>query len=210
MTYIELLRDPRWQRKRLEIFQRDGWTCQECGATDRTLNVHHRRYQRGKAPWEAEDQNLVTLCELCHERVTQLTREASARLGSLSLEALEQTVGALRGSGGAPSATFTTAPVRPAARAYLAHMRREIASIDFWREYQTPVDQMVRMTIETDNPLLDYLVDEALPDPATIDLAQWCQRLLQVALSIARVFIEKRREMLGVEPSEHDHPQGPA
>lgn len=64
--YREQLQDPRWQKKRLEIFQRDHWTCQECGRTDRTLHVHHRYYITGLAPWEYPDYSLVTYCDECH------------------------------------------------------------------------------------------------------------------------------------------------
>jgi len=65
-SYIDLLRDPRWQRKRLEILQRDGFTCQECGAIEKPLHVHHKVYQRGKKPWEYDGGSLTTLCEDCH------------------------------------------------------------------------------------------------------------------------------------------------
>lgn len=64
--YIELLKDPRWQKKRLEIFERDKWTCTECLSKDHTLHVHHLRYEYGKMPWEAIDDDLTTLCEGCH------------------------------------------------------------------------------------------------------------------------------------------------
>lgn len=47
MTYKEKLKDPRWQKKRLEIFDRDGWKCVECGDKDSTLNVHHIFYLSG-------------------------------------------------------------------------------------------------------------------------------------------------------------------
>jgi hypothetical protein len=67
-SYGELLRDPRWQRKRLEIMQRDGFGCAECRSATRTLNVHHRYYEKGRAPWEYPDAAFVTLCEDCHER----------------------------------------------------------------------------------------------------------------------------------------------
>lgn len=67
-TYAELLKDPRWQRVRLRVFERDGWACQECGDTKTTLNVHHRQYRRGLKPWEYNDGELVTLCRPCHYR----------------------------------------------------------------------------------------------------------------------------------------------
>lgn len=63
--YRKKLQDPRWQRKRLEIFERDEWTCQECGATDKPLHVHHLEYHRCQ-PWEYHESKLVTLCEDCH------------------------------------------------------------------------------------------------------------------------------------------------
>lgn len=40
-SYAEKLRDPRWQKKRLKIFERDGWACQDCRSTTNTLNLHH-------------------------------------------------------------------------------------------------------------------------------------------------------------------------
>lgn len=69
-TYSEKLRDPRWQRKRLEIFQRDSFACRSCGSTSMELQVHHRFYLRGLEPWEYDNDALATLCRPCHESVT--------------------------------------------------------------------------------------------------------------------------------------------
>ncbi|MFH2058397.1 MAG: HNH endonuclease [Pseudomonadota bacterium] len=66
-TYQEKLKDPRWQKKRLEILERDGWSCQRCGDDESMLVVHHRRYFPGKEPWEYENKILITLCENCHD-----------------------------------------------------------------------------------------------------------------------------------------------
>jgi hypothetical protein len=62
-------RDSRWQKKRLEIMERDNWTCKSCGATGEgvTLNVHHAYYESGKMPWEYEEGMLVTWCDKCHK-----------------------------------------------------------------------------------------------------------------------------------------------
>lgn len=65
-VYAEKLKDPRWQKKRLEIMARDGFMCHKCGSTTNTLHVHHMLYHPGKEPWEAPDCDLVTLCEWCH------------------------------------------------------------------------------------------------------------------------------------------------
>lgn len=67
-TYSEKLRDPRWQRVRLEVFERDGWACTSCGDTATTLHVHHKLYESEKEPWEYPLDTLLTLCEPCHNR----------------------------------------------------------------------------------------------------------------------------------------------
>lgn len=69
-TYSEKLRDPRWQKKRLEILGRDEFCCQLCFDSKSTLHVHHRFYRAGLDPWEYEANALVTLCEYCHEEET--------------------------------------------------------------------------------------------------------------------------------------------
>ena len=69
-SYSQKLRDPRWQKRRLEILNRDDFRCQVCGAEDQTLHVHHRRYQSD--PWESPDEDLETLCETCHSRINDI------------------------------------------------------------------------------------------------------------------------------------------
>ena len=64
MTYQEKLKDPRWQKKRLQILERDDWVCQCCESKEKTLTVHHIIYHNN--PWDAKDDELQTLCEKCH------------------------------------------------------------------------------------------------------------------------------------------------
>jgi hypothetical protein len=66
-SYSELLRDPRWQKTRLKIMERDKFQCQRCGSAEKTLNVHHKKYIKNRAPWDYTDDFLVTLCEDCHK-----------------------------------------------------------------------------------------------------------------------------------------------
>jgi hypothetical protein len=73
--YLEKLRDPRWQKRRLEILQRDGWRCDCCGDAEHTLNVHHEYYERGREPWDYPDDALRALCETCHASETAVQRE---------------------------------------------------------------------------------------------------------------------------------------
>ena len=65
--YFELYKDPRWQKLRLEILERDEWTCKNCNNKKGTLHVHHKYYEKNKKPWEYNNKSLVTLCNDCHE-----------------------------------------------------------------------------------------------------------------------------------------------
>ena len=80
IEYREKLKDPRWQKKRLEVFQRDDFTCQKCGDKTRVLNVHHRHYKPQADPWEYFDFELVTLCEDCHKYETEFFQQALTEL----------------------------------------------------------------------------------------------------------------------------------
>jgi len=66
-SYAEKLKDPRWQKKRLEILERDEWKCMSCGDKENTLHVHHIFYFPGKEPWDVHNGFLITLCEKCHK-----------------------------------------------------------------------------------------------------------------------------------------------
>ena len=77
-SYGEKLMDPRWQKKRLRILERDEFTCQRCMDSESTLHVHHHRY-RGE-PWEVDDSWLVTLCADCHEIETESRKEQGKEL----------------------------------------------------------------------------------------------------------------------------------
>lgn len=68
MKYSDKLRDPRWQKKRLKILERDEWACRGCFDSENTLVVHHLRYLPDKEPWDYPDGLLLTLCEECHRQ----------------------------------------------------------------------------------------------------------------------------------------------
>lgn len=81
-TYWEKLKDPRWQQKRLEIMERDEFTCRHCSSKDKTLNVHHSYYRKGADPWDYESRLLITLCEDCHGSLTDELKEVSEFMSS--------------------------------------------------------------------------------------------------------------------------------
>lgn len=63
-SYGDKLKHPKWQRRRLEVLQRDNFTCTICGDTESTLHVHHEVYSG--EPWDAPLDKLKTVCEDCH------------------------------------------------------------------------------------------------------------------------------------------------
>lgn len=43
-SYSEKLKDPRWQKKRLEVMESNEFCCEMCGDNESTLHVHHKEY----------------------------------------------------------------------------------------------------------------------------------------------------------------------
>jgi hypothetical protein len=78
--YAEKLKDPRWQKKRLEVFQRDNFTCRRCYDNSKTLHCHHLYYDPRKDPWDYSLQFLMTLCEECHQEETERREFQEQRL----------------------------------------------------------------------------------------------------------------------------------
>jgi len=91
--YYELLKDPRWQKKRLEIFERNNWECENCGSRDKPLHIHHSYYEKGLAPWEYSDENLHCLCEDCHKKAQDFKMLLQRQIGKLDFADLEQLYG---------------------------------------------------------------------------------------------------------------------
>lgn len=91
-TYFEKLKDPRWQKRRLEIMQKAKFACEKCGDEDAPLHIHHRIYRKGKQPWEYSDDELECLYEVCHmdaehDRDTVAEAMADPRVASFLIPA---------------------------------------------------------------------------------------------------------------------------
>lgn len=92
-TYWEQLRHPRWQKKRLEILRLHEFACSHCGATEKTLNVHHAYYEKGLAPWGYPDESLHCLCEDCHRETQDNLKLLQRQLGRIGLADVERLYG---------------------------------------------------------------------------------------------------------------------
>jgi hypothetical protein len=73
--YSEKYKDPRWQKKRLEVLEKANWKCRDCGSSTATLHVHHSYYVAGRNPWEYPERTMMCLCEECHSDVHQNRNE---------------------------------------------------------------------------------------------------------------------------------------
>lgn len=85
-TYSELLRDPRWQKVRLKKLESSNWCCERCFDSETTLNVHHKRYVKGRMPWEYDERELAVLCETCHEGEHEEKDARTALLARLAVD----------------------------------------------------------------------------------------------------------------------------
>ncbi len=79
-SYSEKLKDPRWQKRRLKVLEKHRWTCEDCGGTASTLEVHHCYYITGRQPWEYDDDLLMCLCSCCHQQRQTWERSAHVQL----------------------------------------------------------------------------------------------------------------------------------
>lgn len=68
--YTHNLKNGDWQKKRLEIFNRDGFRCRNCNSKD-ALCVHHILYEH-TLPWLTQDKYLISLCDQCHKKEENL------------------------------------------------------------------------------------------------------------------------------------------
>ena len=58
-----------WEKKRLEILERDNYECQRCkekGGFSPATCVHHIKHLKDRPDLALDDDNLVSLCDACH------------------------------------------------------------------------------------------------------------------------------------------------
>lgn len=101
MNYIDQLKNPKWQKKRLEVFSRDNFSCAHCSNEEETLHVHHKKYLKNKMAWESPLEDLVTVCESCHKKlhspgqlqsIEEMWIEAEIELRQSSLDEIKSMV----------------------------------------------------------------------------------------------------------------------
>jgi 5-methylcytosine-specific restriction endonuclease McrA len=76
-AYRQYLASPSWQKKRKERLKIDGYQCKTCGedGTNYQLEIHHKPSAYNDIPNEDIINDLVTLCSICHEAITNSIRQ---------------------------------------------------------------------------------------------------------------------------------------
>lgn len=83
-TYAEQLKDPRWQKKRLEVLQHYNFTCTLCSSDKKTLHVHHGYYGKNRNVWEYNLETLWCLCSTCHKITEETMDQIKLQIGEFN------------------------------------------------------------------------------------------------------------------------------
>jgi hypothetical protein len=180
--FWEAYRDPRWQRKRLAVMEAADFACEECGAEDKTLNVHHTYYLKGHKPWEYDDDSLKCLCEECHEERHGIADELKTVLSELASVELTRILGYAKGlllvqRQENPSDDGPKTAIR-------SHAEAE-GLADAAGMYPVGCDVRLPRRVELNGPCAEDRIVEALGPGGTIDAA-----------ALGRLVVDHREEVL--------------
>jgi 5-methylcytosine-specific restriction endonuclease McrA len=79
-------KSPAWKRKRANILRRDGYMCRECkryGKTTEATTVHHINPLENYPELKLVNENLLSLCGACHDKMHD---RISNKLTTLGIE----------------------------------------------------------------------------------------------------------------------------
>lgn len=95
-TYWEKLKDPRWQKLKNSILDREKYTCQICGDTENTLHIHHGYYTKDYEPWDYHPDTLWCLCKDCHENADAMKHDIHKFIATVHPSEHEEMFAAMR------------------------------------------------------------------------------------------------------------------
>lgn len=68
-----------YKQWRMNVFKRDGFTCQHCGATKVFLNAHHIQQWSLYPKLRYEVSNGLTLCVPCHDKIPRIYKKVKVQ-----------------------------------------------------------------------------------------------------------------------------------
>lgn len=88
MSYTDDIKEPLWQKRRVLIFERDGYKCQcpQHKGRQYSLEVHHIDYIPGNKIWEYPDDMLITLCKACHSKENERSGAEKYLINALKMK----------------------------------------------------------------------------------------------------------------------------
>lgn len=172
VTYSEKLRDPRWQRVRLQVWERANFCCESCGNGKRSLEVHHCYYEKGKEPWEYPLTCFLLLCERCHDEWHDRKLAIDKSLAGMCEQDLDRVAGLIAGLDAATNGLDVYIPADDDALRVAAIVR------GFWPPtlYQARlIDAAVTRLANRVDFWLSDIVAECIPidDPEFRFIANW-------------------------------------
>jgi len=82
MTNRDYRHSKKYQEWRSKVFERDNFTCQECGKVGGSLNAHHIKTFKDYPSLRFDVSNGITLCEKCHKELHKRLRKNGNKKGS--------------------------------------------------------------------------------------------------------------------------------
>src|SRR5690554_6776829 len=76
-------------KKRESVKRRSEYRCEDCGATNVVLEVHHCYYLFGYEPWEYPTGSLRCLCRTCHESRDLVEKKHRGQIANLTQNELD-------------------------------------------------------------------------------------------------------------------------
>ena len=66
--YEKYLSHPKWQKYREKILAKHKYKCDVYGCKQNDLEVHHKKYEKDRKPWEYPEDNFMVLCSVHHQQ----------------------------------------------------------------------------------------------------------------------------------------------
>ena len=89
----DFYKSTKWKTKRINILKRDEYLCQECkryGKTTGATTVHHVKPLEFNYELRLDNNNLISLCSKCHDKMHDRTNNELTDLGKKLIERIER------------------------------------------------------------------------------------------------------------------------